>query len=549
MEISSQAGASRTPVVILTGFLGAGKTTFLKTLLHKAAEEGKRVAVLENEIGEIGIDNRLLGDAAELLVAPNGCLCHTLREDLVGHLLKLAESSFDLVVIETTGRADPEPVRRTIVHDEQLKGLYRLIGILTIIDAKHLARHIGEHECRAQIASADCVAINKIDGRRPEEIASVERTVREINPLLSRLWRMQDGQVIAREGQQADEIFQLLLENSDALSSPRDHAHEHGDSCRLEGDRHHCDEEHHHLRAHDDGVSAVSIKVSGVLDKKLFDQWVQNLRIHGADIFRAKGLVSIAGEGTILVQAIHYDWTAVAWSHEQNGTEFVIIGRKLDAQALSKGLSECQLVMYLDPMSSGETVLHAPAPFEPPEFYSPPDDCPICPARAAMQLSFEEHGAALERFQAALDELPFSGLPVDRDSFVTAQQLVRVHQRSFVAMVTAYYRSFVLNQAMYYLLETNGRQRKDCQEAVMAAIAYERYRENALQAVERMKSVFDKGLKPACALLNLPPESAAFRAFSRLLETHALLEEKIRVCWTAMDGYTQQRKESILTLF
>lgn len=83
----------------------------------------------------------------------------------------------------------------------------------------------------------------------------------------------------------------------------------------------------------------------------------------------------------------------------------------------------------------------------------------------------------------------------------------------------------------------------------MAAIAYERYRENALQAVERMKSVFDKGLKPACALLNLPPESAAFRAFSRLLETHALLEEKIRVCWTAMDGYTQQRKESILTLF
>jgi G3E family GTPase len=176
---------SKIPVTVLTGFLGAGKTTLLNRILTEP--HGKRIAVIENEFGEIGIDQGLVVKSdEEIFEMNNGCICCTVRGDLIrilGNLMKRRDK-FDHILVETTGMADPGPVAQTFFMDDETKDQFRLDGIVTVVDAKHVSLHIDESsECREQIAFADHVVLNKSDLVSEAELDRVEERVRSINAL------------------------------------------------------------------------------------------------------------------------------------------------------------------------------------------------------------------------------------------------------------------------------------------------------------------------------------------------------------------------------
>ncbi len=175
----------KTPVTILTGFLGAGKTTLLNRILTE--EHGLRIAVIENEFGEIGIDHELVINAdEELFEMNNGCICCTVRGDLIrilGNLMRRRDK-FDHILIETTGLADPGPVVQTFFVDEDLREKLSVNGVVTLVDAKHILAHLDDSdEAREQIAFADILLLNKCDLVSPEDLDALEKRIRSMNAL------------------------------------------------------------------------------------------------------------------------------------------------------------------------------------------------------------------------------------------------------------------------------------------------------------------------------------------------------------------------------
>merc|ERR1719453_2551829 len=190
--------SEKVPVTVLTGFLGSGKTTLLNHIL--TATHGKKIAVIENEFGEVGIDDALLQKNTkvqadeEIIEMMNGCICCTVRQDLIVVLNKLARRvnsgklKLDAIVIETTGMADPAPVAQTFFVDDNVKSFCRLDGIVTLIDAKHIEQHLdeekpegAENESVEQVAFADRMILNKTDLVTEEDLARIEDRLKSIN--------------------------------------------------------------------------------------------------------------------------------------------------------------------------------------------------------------------------------------------------------------------------------------------------------------------------------------------------------------------------------
>jgi len=184
------------PVTVLTGFLGSGKTTLLNRILSE--QHGRKIAVIENEFGEVGIDNQLVIQSdEELFEMNNGCICCTVRGDLIRILSRLAKRKepLDAVMIETTGLADPGPVAQTFFTDPEIRERYRLDAIVTVVDAKHIALHLDDSdEAKAQVAFADVILLNKTDIVTADDLAALETRLRRMNAA-ARIHRTERGNV------------------------------------------------------------------------------------------------------------------------------------------------------------------------------------------------------------------------------------------------------------------------------------------------------------------------------------------------------------------
>jgi len=277
-------------------------------------EHGKKVAVIVNEFGEVGIDHQLVIDAdEEIFEMNNGCICCTVRGDLIriiGNLMK-RRHKFDHLVIETTGLADPAPVIQTFFVDEDMRDNLELDAVITVVDAKHIWEHLETDEAQEQIGFADVILLNKIDLVTPQVLEELEKRIRAMNAM-ARIYRSCNSQV---------EINNLLGIKAFDLERA------------LEIDPNFLQEDTHQ---HDESVYSVALVEKGELDAEKLNNWLgELLRTQGPDIFRMKGILNIAGEDTRFVfQGVHMIFEGKAdrpWkANETRQNQLVFIGRNLD---------------------------------------------------------------------------------------------------------------------------------------------------------------------------------------------------------------------------
>jgi G3E family GTPase len=358
--MSEQVSSEKVPVTVLTGYLGAGKTTLLNRILSEP--HGKKYAVIVNEFGEIGIDNDLVvGADEEVFEMNNGCICCTVRGDLVRILdgLMRRKGKFDAVIVETTGLADPAPVAQTFFVDENVGRKTRLDAVVTVADAKWLSDRLKDApEAKNQIAFADVILINKTDLVSPEELREVEGRIRGINPY-ARVHRTERAQIplneiLDRNAFDLDRILDIepdFLETDDDQdhhhAHGHDHGHEHGDG---DGDDHHHHDSHKHgglKHYHDEEMQSVSLKSDKPLDPDKFFPWVQNLvQTEGPNILRCKGILSFKNDDERFVfQGVHMILDGDhqrPWNQgEARDSRIVFIGRNLPQEKIRQGFESC----------------------------------------------------------------------------------------------------------------------------------------------------------------------------------------------------------------
>lgn len=337
------------PVTVLTGYLGAGKTTLLNRILSEP--HGKKYAVIVNEFGEVGIDNDLVvGADEEIFEMNNGCICCTVRGDLIrviGGLMKRLRN-FDGILIETTGLADPAPVVQTFFADQEVAARTKLDAVVTVVDAKHLALRLADSpEAEQQLAFADIILLNKTDLVAADDLRLLEATIRRINPFAP-IIRTERSRVPLDKilGVGAFDLERILQQAPDFLKGDAAHDHDHHDQDHECGD--HCDHDHHHAHGrHDPTVTSLSLTADRPVDPAKFDAWMGEIRAtKGPDLLRYKGILDLAGSNQrFAVQGVHMMMEGSnlsAWPEgAKRQSRLVFIGRKLEPQQLQQGFQNC----------------------------------------------------------------------------------------------------------------------------------------------------------------------------------------------------------------
>ena len=325
------------PVTVLTGFLGSGKTTLLNHILS-STEHKMKFAVIENEFGDVGIDENIIVESSEesVIEVMNGCICCTVRGDLTEVLDNLYDRvrDFDGILIETTGLADPAPVAQTFFVDEKVTERYKLDGIITVVDAKHIIPHIEEekpegveNEAVEQLAFADRIMLNKIDLVSEDEIQEVEKKIKSINafaPIYHTEKSVIDPSNLINIG--AFDLNKTLEMDPEFLDTDAEHEH-------------------------DQRVTSTSSIFTGALNVNKLERWIgEILRDYGEDLFRYKGVLAVKGmDQKFVFQGVHmlfsgtFSEEVAPWRKgEKRECRFVFIGKNLDEKALEQGLIDCK---------------------------------------------------------------------------------------------------------------------------------------------------------------------------------------------------------------
>jgi len=335
----SENEAPKIPVTILTGFLGSGKTTLLNWIL--SAKHGKKLAVIENEFGETGVDEEVLvarEHSEEIVVeVKNGCICCTVRGDLVESLstiYKKTKGKLDGVIIETTGLADPAPVCQSFFIEDEISKYYEIDAVLTVVDAKHIIQHLDEekpkdveNEAVEQVAFADRILVNKIDLiEDPTYLDEVERRIKMINKYAD----IQRTQFKA-EAPEMNTILGLKAFNLERVTE-------------MEPEFLNGDEEH----VHDQRVSSIGFVLEANQQIELFklQDWISTLiRDFNQDLFRYKGVIAVKGrEKKFVFQGVHMLFGgdfAAEWGDQERKSVFCFIGKNLDKMGIKEGFMNC----------------------------------------------------------------------------------------------------------------------------------------------------------------------------------------------------------------
>ncbi|MDO8654396.1 MAG: GTP-binding protein [Undibacterium sp.] len=346
------------PTTILTGFLGAGKTTLINRILHES--HGHKIAVIENEFGQENIDNEILvQDSNEQIIEMNnGCICCTVRGDLIVALSKLIQQKndgkldFDRVIIETTGLANPGPVAQTFFVDEEVGAYYMLDAVVTVVDARHAMQTLDEHEeAQRQVGFADKILLSKTDLVDAAQVDVLRQRLTRMNPRAT-ITAVDFGQIAISEVLDLKGFnlnAKLELDPDFLLAEETQEQEECTEDCKHEGHDHtHADHQHNHHHAHhSDDIAAFVFKSKRPFNTAKLDEFLGGLvQVFGPRMLRYKGVLLMEGaDRKVIFQGVHQimgtDVGAKWVEDELRESKMVFIGKNLPKDVFIQGLNLC----------------------------------------------------------------------------------------------------------------------------------------------------------------------------------------------------------------
>jgi G3E family GTPase len=314
------------PTTVVTGFLGAGKTTLVNHILD--ATRPTQIGIIVNEFGEVGIDGQLIvADEEAIIEINNGCVCCTVRTDLVASVRDMLErfgDQLDRLIVETSGLADPAPVLQTFLADPDVRERVELEAVVAVVDARHANAQLDDDIAREQVVFADRILINKTDVTSPEAVTALVERIRQLNPTARvDFTRHSAVDVGALLGVRSFSINNLLAIETGVLD----------------------DEGHDH--EHDNTIASCAFVVPGAIDAQRFNQWINQLvQTQGQQLLRMKGVLNMHEEERRLhFHSVHMlldSKFGKAWTRDEaRESRFVMIGRNLDAERMRSGLLGC----------------------------------------------------------------------------------------------------------------------------------------------------------------------------------------------------------------